>query len=215
MNVESLKKVMLVDDHAIVRIGIASILEKSGLYHICCEASGIGEMIELLEKHAPELVLLDYMLPDGDGASGCRMIKKRYPQTKVLIISALNDQTSVREAAAAGADGYLIKDIDRKVILETVNDIMSGKLGFNSVVLEKLIDSVRFDAQAQSSAEALTAQEEEILALVAKGMTNKEISQKLYIAEKTVRNYLSRIMRKIEVSNRTEAALFWNKNHKG
>ena len=206
---------MIIDDHAVVRLGIASILEKNSDYMVCCEAGTISEMCDKLEHEMPDLVLLDYMLPDGDGASGCRIIKKNHPEIKVLIVSALADHATIKEAVKAGADGYLVKNIDRKAILDTVEKVLSGKPVFEESALLGLIDAVKSDQNDQNREDLLTDMEESILDLVSKGRTNKEISADLYIAEKTVRNYLSRIMRKIDVGNRTEAALYWsNKKNK-
>ena len=210
MNPDDKIRIMIIDDHAVVRLGIASILEKNSDYVVCCEAGTIGEMFDKLAFEKPDLVLLDYMLPDGDGASGCQMIKKMYPEIKVLIVSALSDHATIKEAVKAGADGYLVKNIDRKAILDTVEKVLSGKPVFEESALLGLLDAVKSEQKEQDKDDALTEMEEKILALVSKGMTNKEISAHLYIAEKTVRNYLSRVMRKIDVGNRTEAALYWN-----
>lgn len=211
MNQSDKVKIMLIDDHAVVRLGISSILEKNSTYMVCCEAGSISEMFEKLEIEKPDLILLDYMLPDGDGATACHLIKKKYPEIKVLVVSALADSGTIKSAVMAGADGYLVKNIDRKSIMETVEKVLSGKPVFEESALLGLLDAVKLDSDASSMVEVLTETEEKILDLLSKGLTNKEISAQLYIAEKTVRNYLSRIMRKIDVGNRTEAALYWNK----
>lgn len=213
MNQSDKVKIMLIDDHAVVRLGISSILEKNSTYMVCCEAGSISEMFEKLEIEKPDLILLDYMLPDGDGATACHLIKKKYPEIKVLVVSALADSGTIKSAVMAGADGYLVKNIDRKSIMETVEKVLSGKPVFEESALLGLLDAVKLDSDASSMVEVLTETEEKILDLLSKGLTNKEISAQLYIAEKTVRNYLSRIMRKIDVGNRTEAALYWNKRN--
>lgn len=213
MNQSDKVKIMLIDDHAVVRLGISSILEKNSTYMVCCEAGSISEMFEKLEIEKPDLILLDYMLPDGDGATACHLIKKKYPEIKVLVVSALADSGTIKSAVMAGADGYLVKNIDRKSIMDTVEKVLSGKPVFEESALLGLLDAVKLETDATMQVEALTETEEKILDLLSKGMTNKEISAQLYIAEKTVRNYLSRIMRKIDVGNRTEAALYWNKRN--
>lgn len=213
MNQSDRVKIMLIDDHAVVRLGISSILEKNSTYMVCCEAGSISEMFEKLEIEKPDLILLDYMLPDGDGATACHLIKKKYPEIKVLVVSALADSGTIKSAVMAGADGYLVKNIDRKSIMDTVEKVLSGKPVFEESALLGLLDAVKLETDATMQVEALTETEEKILDLLSKGMTNKEISAQLYIAEKTVRNYLSRIMRKIDVGNRTEAALYWNKRN--
>lgn len=213
MNQSDKVKIMLIDDHAVVRLGISSILEKNSTYMVCCEAGSISEMFEKLEIEKPDLILLDYMLPDGDGATACHLIKKKYPEIKVLVVSALADSGTIKSAVMAGADGYLVKNIDRKSIMDTVEKVLSGKPVFEESALLGLLDAVKLETDATMQVEALTETEEKILDLLSKGMTNKEISAQLYIAEKTVRNYLSRVMRKINVGNRTEAALYWNKRN--
>lgn len=213
MNQSDKVKIMLIDDHAVVRLGISSILEKNSTYMVCCEAGSISEMFEKLEIEKPDLILLDYMLPDGDGATACHLIKKKYPEIKVLVVSALADSGTIKSAVMAGADGYLVKNIDRKSIMDTVEKVLSGKPVFEESALLGLLDAVKLETDATMQVEALTETEEKILDLLSKGMTNKEISAQLFIAEKTVRNYLSRVMRKINVGNRTEAALYWNKRN--
>lgn len=213
MNQSDKVKIMLIDDHAVVRLGISSILEKNSTYMVCCEAGSISVMFEKLEIEKPDLILLDYMLPDGDGATACHLIKKKYPEIKVLVVSALADSGTIKSAVMAGADGYLVKNIDRKSIMDTVEKVLSGKPVFEESALLGLLDAVKLETDATKQVEALTETEEKILDLLSKGMTNKEISAQLYIAEKTVRNYLSRIKRKIDVGNRTEAALYWNKRN--
>lgn len=209
-------RIMVVDDHAIVRHGLTSVLEKGAIYKVCCEAENIAMMIDHLEciENKPHLVMIDYMLPDGDGASGCRYIKNKYPEIKVLIVSALSDYGTIKEAVMSGADGYLVKNIDRKTILETVEKVLSGKAVFEEDALEGLIKAVKSNESSAQVSMVLSKTEENILDGVACGMTNKEIGMKLFIAEKTVRNYLSRIMRKLDVSNRTEAALIWNQKRR-
>lgn len=209
-------RIMVVDDHAIVRHGLTSVLEKGDLYKVCCEAENISMMIEHLEamEIKPHLVMIDYMLPDGDGASGCRYIKNKYPEIKVLIVSALSDYGTIKEAVMSGADGYLVKNIDRKTILETVEKVLDGKSVFEEDALKGLINAVKSNVIEGQATLVLSKMEENILDGVALGMTNKEIGMQLFIAEKTVRNYLSRIMRKLDVNNRTEAALVWNQKNK-
>ncbi|PKM68275.1 MAG: DNA-binding response regulator [Firmicutes bacterium HGW-Firmicutes-2] len=197
--------IMIVDDHAVVRLGLASILEKNDTYNVCCDAETSAETFEKIATSAPDLILLDYKLPDGDGVTMCYQIKKKYPDIKIIIVSAFCDDYIIKEALQAGADGYLMKTIDRKMILSSIERVLSGEKSFDPSLIHSLVNP----AQDKELHTELTLQEIEIISRIAQGFTNKEIGKEMFIAEKTVRNYISRIFEKIGVNNRTEAALFW------
>lgn len=205
MNNKENISIMIVDDHAVVRLGLRSLLEKEENYVVCCEAESVNEAYEKIETFSPDLILLDHKLPDGDGISACRQIKIINSKIKIIIITAFVDDLLIKEAILAGADGYLLKSIDRKAIISAIEKVLLGIPSIDPTMIKNIINIVDIKPLEVE----LKTQDNEILKLVAKGMTNKEIGKELFIAEKTVRNYLSRIMKKIEVNNRTEAALYW------
>ncbi|AOY76240.1 response regulator [Clostridium formicaceticum] len=201
--------VLLVDDHSIVRCGIRSLIERSEKLTVCGEAETLAEAIELVEAFVPDVVLLDVRLPDGDGVIGCKRIKNLSPKCKVLILTAYAEDQIVIEAIKAGADGYILKNIESKKILQAIFSVYEGSGFLDPCLTESVLNQIKSNKQRNNL--LLTTREEEILDLLCLGKSNKEIAHELEIAEKTVRNYVSKIMDKINVSNRTEAALFWSR----
>jgi len=200
--------ILLVDDHAIVRCGIRSLIEKNQGWHVCGEAENLSQAYEKVEELKPDVVLLDIKLPDGDGARGCREIKKIVPNTKVIILTAYGEDSIVSEAVKSGADGYLLKNIDGKSIISAIDNVISGTSVLDTAMVGSIFNIVK---KANQLDNLLTPQEKRILELIGQGKTNKDIGQELYIAEKTVRNNVSRILKKINVTNRTEAAIYWSR----
>ncbi|QNO13958.1 response regulator transcription factor [Alkalicella caledoniensis] len=201
-------KILLVDDHSVVTWGIKSLIERNTDHIVCGEAQNLYDAYELVEDLMPELVLLDIKLPDGDGVAGLRRIKKISPATKVIMLTAYAEEDIVQETLKAGANGYLLKNIDSKTILKAINDVLSGKMVVDKSVDKKHISDNSFVNKHEN---ILTQQELKILQLVATGKSNKDIAEECFLAEKTVRNYVSKILSKINVSNRTEAALYWKR----
>lgn len=201
-------RLLLVDDHSIVRLGIKSLIDRTPGLTVCGEAENLAEAYQQLTKLKPDVVLLDIKLPDGDGVAGCREIKKLDPGVKVIILTAFAEDSIVLETVKAGADGYLLKNIDSKTITKAIQDVAEGTSVLDATILGKVLNVVK---QSGDVGEALTPQERKILDFISQGKTNKEIGEALYIAEKTVRNNVSRIMRKINVTNRTEAAIYWSR----
>lgn len=206
--------IMIVDDHSVVRLGISNMITTSTNHNIVGEASSIESMLAQLEKQIPDLILLDNKLPDGEGIDAVSQLKSSHPQVKIIILTAFTDATMIKEALRLGADGYLLKNIDRKQILNAIETVSIGGTCYDASLLKGIIGKMNDDKTGSQyfNEEPLTTKEQDILRLVSKGLKNKEIAQELFMAEKTVRNYLSRIMKKINVSNRTEAALYWQ-NH--
>ncbi|MFZ5969098.1 MAG: response regulator [Bacillota bacterium] len=200
--------VLLVDDHAVVRWGMRTLIEKKPEFSVCGEAATLAEAYEKVETLKPDIVLLDVKLPDGDGASGCREMKKISPDTKIIILTAYTDDLILLETIRAGADGYLLKNIDSKAIISAIENVAKGISILDPSMVGRVMEVVRGSREVS---EELTIQERNILDLIGLGKTNKEIAEELFIAEKTVRNYVSKIMKKINVTNRTEAAIFWSK----
>lgn len=200
------KKVMLIDDHSIVRVGIRTLIDKQSDLFVCAEAGSLKEAYEQALSSKPDIILLDLKLPDGDGIMGCRELKRLIPAVKIVILTAFGEESLISEVIRAGADGYLLKNIDGKKIIQSIRDVLAGHSILDDKIGGKVIDLIK---KSDKKVNDLTKQEESILALVSEGKTNKEIAKELFIADKTVRNYVSKILRKINVDNRTEAALYW------
>ena len=204
---KDISKIMLVDDHNIVRMGLRGIIEKDQELVICAEAASLEEAYDKLADSEPDLVLLDMKLPDGDGAEGVREIKKRLPGTKVLILTAFAENHMVQESLRNGADGYLLKNVDGRSIIQAIHNVLNSLMVMDPSVGNTMLSSSKDPLIAQ-----LDEREQMVLTLISQGRTNKEIGESLFLAEKTVRNLITKIMKKIDVTNRTEAAAFWLKH---
>jgi DNA-binding NarL/FixJ family response regulator len=201
-------KVLLVDDHSVVRLGIRSIIEKNPLIQVCGEAESLSDTYIKTESLKPDVVLLDMKLPDGDGVTGCIRLKSISPGIKVIILTAYAEENIVYEAVKAGIDGYLLKNIEGKAIAKAIIDVYQGMSIIDPNISDKLMKIIQ---KGNDIDQPLAPQERNILELVSQGRTNREIAEALYLSEKTVRNNVSKIMKKLNVNNRTEAAMFWSR----
>lgn len=207
---QRLIKIFLVDDHTVVRMGIRSIFERHENFIVCGEADSLNETYDKIKELKPDVILLDWKLPDGNGMEGCINIKNIIPNVKIVILTAYSQEHIVLDTIKAGADGYLLKNIDSRTIVKAAQDVYSGRSVLDAAVTEILINKVTDKNQNNN----FSQQEKQILELLSIGRTNREIGKELELAEKTVRNYVSRLMKKIGVTNRTEAAIFWSQNKK-
>ncbi|SCY93608.1 response regulator [Alkaliphilus peptidifermentans] len=202
-------KILLVDDHAIVRCGIRSLIERNENLTVCGEAENLKEAYRMVIDLKPDIVLLDIKLPDGDGITGCREMLKLNSEIKIIILTAYAEDHIVIEAIKAGAGGYLLKNVESSRIIKAIIEVYNGAAYLDPSVTEGILKELK--GKKEDISNLLTPRDVEILELISVGKTNKEIGEILFIAEKTVRNYVSKIMQKIGVNNRTEAAIFWNK----
>mgnify|MGYP000977597700 CR=1 FL=1 len=201
-------KVFLVDDHGIVRSGLKLLLELDKRIEVCGEAKNLQETMDALAECKPDVVLLDFKRPDGDGVNGCLAIKNRLPQTKIIILTAYSQPHLVMEAIRAGADGYLLKNVKGEELVDNILKVYHGDSVLDSAVTESILTNIISSNERQKE-DKLTNKEMEILKMISIGKSNKEIAKDMEISEKTVRNYISNIFRKLNVSNRTEAASYW------
>jgi two-component system response regulator DevR len=200
-------RLVLVDDSQVVRMGLRSLLGTEPRVEIIGEAGTVATAVETCARLRPDVVLLDIRLPDGTGFDACRQILSRLPDTRVLVLTSVADETLVDEAIRAGAHGYLLKEIDGRGLLQAVFDVAEGKSILDPAVTARVIQLVKGGSSATRDALAvLSPQERKVLALIAEGQTNKEVASGLGLAEKTVKNYLSNIFEKLHVSRRSQAA---------
>jgi two-component system response regulator DevR len=200
-------RLVLVDDSQVVRMGLRSLLGTEPGIEIVGEAGTVATAVETCARLKPAVVLLDIRLPDGTGFDACRQILARLPDTRVLVLTSVADETLVDEAIRAGAHGYLLKEIDGRGLIQAVFDVAEGKSILDPAVTARVIQLVKGGSSASRDALAvLSPQERKVLALIAEGQTNKEVASGLGLAEKTVKNYLSNIFEKLHVSRRSQAA---------
>ncbi len=202
-------KVLLVDDHSVVRDGLKLLLQLHDDLEVCGEAATLKEAIMMTINTNPDIILLDFKLPDGDGVSGCTSIKNLFPNIKIIILTAYAEDSIVMETIKAGADGYLLKNIESEELIKTILCVYEGGSVLDPSLTEGVFNSIKLDNQKDEIDSYLSPRETKILQAISLGKTNKEIADTMSISDKTVRNYVSNIFKKINVSNRTEAASYW------
>jgi DNA-binding NarL/FixJ family response regulator len=199
-------KLLLADDHAIVRAGIRQLLEHAGDIQVIAEAED-GEMaIALIQKHRPDVAVLDIQMPKATGIEVTRWVRQHLPTTGVLILTAYNEDPYVMAVLQAGAQGYVLKTASPDELIQAVYDVSEGKSALDAAVMQKLMTQV-FNQPDTPIVEALTERELEVLRLVAKGYTNKAIGVQLKISDRTVQGHLAHIFGKLQASSRTEAVM--------
>jgi DNA-binding NarL/FixJ family response regulator len=199
--------VFLLDDHDIVRKGVRALLEAEGDIEIVGEASTVADARRLVPALAPRVLVLDDELPDGSGLDLCRDLGQLSPETRVVVLSSRETQEAVVEAMQAGAVGYLLKQVEGTSLLSAVRTIGSGGSVVDPVLARRMVDWMDQPSAEPVPLSGLTDQQLRILALLAQGLTNREIGARLYLAEKTVKNHVTRILAKLGVQRRTQAAL--------
>lgn len=214
--VKSPIRLVLVDDSEVVRMGLRALLGAEPALQLAGEAGDVAGAVETCLRLKPDVVLLDIRLPDGTGFDACRQILKRLPDTRMVILTSVVDDTLVDEAIRAGAHGYLLKEIDRRGLLQAILDVASGKSILDPAVTSRVMQLVKDGSGAGQDALAiLSPQERKVLALIAEGHTNKEVGNELGLAEKTVKNYLSNVFEKLHVSRRSQAAAMFVRESRG
>ncbi|MBS0663536.1 MAG: response regulator transcription factor [Verrucomicrobia bacterium] len=207
---KSRTRLVLVDDSEVVRMGLRALLGAEPALQLVGEAGSVAAAVETCRRHQPHVVLLDIRLPDGTGFDACRQILRLLPETRVLILTSVVDETLVDEAIRAGAHGYLLKEIDPRGLIQAIADVAAGRSILDPAVTARVMQLVKDGSgAAQSALAVLSPQERRVLALIAEGRTNKEVGNELGLAEKTVKNYLSNVFEKLHVSRRSQAAAMY------
>lgn len=205
-------KVMLADDHVLIREGIRQLLEFDGSIEVIDEANDGVECLEKLEKSKPEVLLLDINMPKKNGVEVLQEIKKKGIDVKVLILTVHNEVEYLLKAVDIGVDGYILKDAELAELKKAINAVMEGENYIQPNLVPALNNRLVSRDVDKDKIDSLTKRELEVLIQVANGMFNKEIADSLNISERTVKNHLSNIFKKIDVSDRTQAAVFAIKN---
>jgi two-component system, NarL family, response regulator DevR len=205
-------RLLIVDDHEVVREGLKSILASEPDLEVVGEASDANELETLVETTHPDVVLLDARLPGVGGAEACRRLSQNHPDVDVIIVSTFSDDDLVDECIIAGAKGYVIKDIERFDLTQSIRAVHRGEGAIAPSVAGRLLGRMRAnDGTIAPAGSPLTAQQHEILRLIGEGFSNREIAEKVYLSENTVKSHVQEIFRKLEVRNRVEAAVLANR----
>src|SRR6188472_3920138 len=208
---------LVVDDHEVVRQGLVAVLDRRPEFHVVAEAGTVAESIEMARRFQPDLVIMDVRLPDGSGIEACREIRSELPQTRVVMLTSYPDEEAVLSAIVAGASGYLLKQIRARDLVAALENVGRGESLLDPAVTEKVLERIRRIASGAYTDEmaSLTAQEQKILLLVAEGKTNKEIAADVFLSDKTVKNYVSSILSKLNLQRRAQAAAYLANRHAG
>ena len=192
-------RLLLVDDHEVVRAGMRALLGNIEGMEIVGDAGTVAEAVSEAARLAPEVILMDLRLPDGTGIDACREILSSAPCTRILFVTSYSDEQAVMSTVLAGAAGYVLKDIDHRTLVAAIRDAAAGRPILDPRITDPVVSRV-------PKTEALSGQEQRVLALVVEGKTNKEIAAALGLSDKTVKNYLSNAFQKLGVSRRAQAA---------
>jgi DNA-binding NarL/FixJ family response regulator len=200
-------KVFLVDDHEMVRRGVADLLDEEPDLTVVGQASSVAEAMSRVPALMPDLVVLDVRLPDGNGVELCRELRSRLPDLQCLMLTSYTDEDAMLEAILAGAGGYVIKDIKGSALLSAVRTVGSGRSLLDNRAAAALMSRLRANAAEPGPLAGLTDQERVLLDLIGEGLTNRQIAERMFLAEKTVKNYVSRVLAKLGMQRRTQAAV--------
>lgn len=203
-------RLMIVDDHEVVRMGLRAALEVEDDFSVVAEASNGRDAADKARAHQPDIVLMDVRMDGGhDGIEACREIRSEMPSTRVLMLTSYAEEETVVAALLAGAAGYVLKNVGRARLLEALRSVARGETLLDSRVARSVVDKlVGGQSKTPEQQDDLTAREREVLALIAEGATNKEIAVKLVVSENTARNHVSHILGKLGFSRRSEAAAY-------
>ena len=216
-NAERPLRLLLVDDHEVVRQGLAALLARRPAFQVVAEAGTVAEAMASARKFKPDLVIMDVRLPDGTGIEACRDIRSEMPETRVVMLTSYPDEEAVLAAILAGASGYLLKQIRGRDLVAALESVGRGDSLLDPAVTERVLERVRRVAAGEGHDELaeLTPQERKILMLVAEGKTNREIAAEVFLSDKTVKNYVSSILSKLNLQRRAQAAAFVAKHRLG
>ena len=201
-------RVLLVDDHQIVRKGLRALLDTESDIQVVGEASSGAQALELAGDLKPDVILMDLVMPEMDGVEATRQILKRNPDAQVLVLTSYGSDNKIFPAIKAGALGFLLKDTRPEELIEALHRAAQGQSALDPAVARRLLREFAHEGATEDGVETLTRREEDVLRLVAKGMTNERIAVSLFISEATVRTHVGNILGKLNLSNRTQAALY-------
>jgi len=203
-------RILLVDDHSMVRKGVRLYLESQDDFQIIGEADSGEVAIKWVEEHAPEVVLMDLMMPGMGGIEATRRIKALSPTTVLIVLTSSQEREHVLTAMAAGASAYVLKDVGPEDLVQTIRRAVAGEVVMESRVAAQLVAFLQKPASTSTEAliADLTQRETEVLKLIAAGLSNAEIAEKLFISEKTVKTHVSNVLWKLQLHDRTQAAVF-------
>jgi DNA-binding NarL/FixJ family response regulator len=199
--------VFLVDDHEVVRRGVGDLLDEEDDLTVIGQAGSVAEALARIPALRPDVAVLDMRLPDGNGVELCRELRSRLPDLNCLILTSYTDEQAMMDAILAGAGGYVIKDIKGMELVSAVRTVGSGRSLLDTRAASALMAKIRSDAEKPGPLAGLTDQERTVLDLIGEGLTNRQIGERMFLAEKTVKNYVSGVLAKLGMQRRTQVAV--------
>lgn len=200
-------RVFLLDDHEVVRRGLCELIESEDDLVVVGEASTAEEALSRIPPTRPDVAVLDVRLPDGDGVEVCREIRSRHPEIQCLMLTSFADDEALFNAIMAGASGYVLKQVRGTDLIEAIRHVGRGESLLDPLMTRSVLERLRAKPEDDELA-GLSQQERRILELISEGLTNRQIGERMYLAEKTVKNYVSNLLMKLGMSRRTEAAVY-------
>lgn len=202
-------RILICDDHEVVREGLRTLLAGRADMRVVAEAGSAGEAIELAAAEVPDVVIMDVRLPDLSGVEACRAIRETNPETRVIMLTSYPDDEALYASIVAGASGYLLKQTRARALIEAIDAVSRGRALLDPDMTQRVLERIRHGRTDEDPLlAALTDQERRVLEQLSTGKTNREIGDALYLSEKTVKNYVSRILEKLGMHRRAEAAAF-------
>ncbi len=205
---DSTIRVFLLDDHEIVRRGVRDLLEAEPDIEVVGEAGTAEQALDRVALHRPDVAVLDVQLPDASGVEVCRELRSAHPEIACVMLTSFNDDEALVQAVVAGASGYVLKQVRGSAIVESIRTVAAGRSLIDDSLVERVTERIRRDAREDERLASLSPQERRVLDLLAQGYTNRRIGEELFLAEKTVKNYVSNLLAKMGMSRRTEAAVY-------
>jgi two-component system response regulator DevR len=205
-------RILMVDDHEVLRLGLRTLFSEAGGFEVVGEAGTMAEAVSNASALEPDVVLMDVRLPDGSGVEACREIRTARPETRVLFLTSYADDDAVLATIVAGAQGFLLKEVGSEELLRAVRAVANGQSILDPAVTQRVLTRVQALSGTEPKGEELSPQERRVLALVAEGKTNKEIAVALNLSEKTVGNYLSNVFQKLNITRRSQAAVYFTRH---
>jgi two-component system response regulator DevR len=209
--VNAMVKIFLVDDHEVVRRGLIDLLGAEPGLEVVGEAGSVSEALARIPAARPDVAVLDVRLPDGNGIELCRDLLSRMPDLRCLMLTSFSSDEALLDAILAGASGYVVKDIKGLELARAIKDVGAGHSLLDNRAAAVLMAKLRGEAQRPDPLSGFTQQERALLDLLAEGLTNRQIADRMFLAEKTVKNYVSRLLAKLGMQRRTQAAVFASK----
>jgi DNA-binding NarL/FixJ family response regulator len=201
-------RIELVDDHEVVREGLKALLDAEDDLEVVGEASTVAEAVRRVGYDGPDVVVLDVRLPDGSGVEACREIRARWPDVKVLMLTSFADDEALFSSIMAGASGYVLKQIKGTDLVESIRKVGRGESLLDPEMTDRVFRRIRGEEPDDPLLARLSKQERKILDLIAEGLTNRQIAERMFLAEKTVKNYVSNVLAKLDMGRRSEAAAY-------